>query len=291
MIRKEDTGPIDFRRGALIALVGVVVLSWDATFIRLADVGPWNAAFWRGAFIAIALFIFLLASRDLQKFSQLVRYRGTALLICTLFGINTFLFVLSVSYTKVANTVIILSATPVFAAMFSRFMLGEAIRPRTLWTMVIAILGVAIVVMGSVNLTGNRGDWLALLLAMLTGLLFTLLHKHPDFPRIPAVAVGAAVSAVCLLPFSTPLTVSATSLGWLALMGLLQKPVASVCMLLATRYLPAPQVGLFFLLEAVLAPLWAWWIVSEVPPMTTFVGGVVVVTALAIHSWLEIRRP
>lgn len=275
----------------MIALIGVVVLSWDATLIRLADVSAWNAAFWRGAFIALALFSFSLATPERHKFTLLFQYRSAALLICALFGFNTFLFVLSVSFTTIANTVIILSTTPIFAAIFSRFMLGEPIRARTLWVMLMAIAGVGIVVTGSVNLTGNRGDWLALLLAISSGFLFTLLRKHPGFPRIPAVAVGAAVSAVCLLPFSSPLSVSGVSLGWLALMGVLQKPVASVCMLIATRYLPAPQVGLFFLLEAVLAPLWAWWIVSEVPHASTFIGGVVVIAALAIHSWLELKRP
>ncbi len=288
---KEQPAAFDYRKGALIALVGVVVLSWDATLIRLADVSAWDAAFWRGAFIALALVVFSLATQAHHKFLLLVRYRGAALIICALFGFNTFLFVLSVSFTKIANTVIILSVTPVFAGLFSRFLLGEPIRARTLWVMLVAIVGVGIVVTGSVNLTGNRGDWLALLLAVSTGFLFTMLRKHPGFPRIPAVAVGAALSALCLLPFSSPLSVSGVSLGWLALMGLLQKPIASVSMLIATRYLPAPQVGLFFLLEAVLAPLWAWWIVNEEPQASTFVGGSVVIAALIIHSWLEIRRP
>lgn len=287
----ETAASVDYRKGALIALVGVVVLSWDATFIRLADVTAWNAAFWRGAFIALALFVFLLAGRKLHEFSLLARFGGAAWLICALFGLNTFLFVLSVSYTKVANTVIILSTTPVFAALFSKFILGEAIRSRTVWAMLFAMLGVGVVVAGSANVTGNFGDWIALLLAALTGYLFTVLHRYPDFPRMPAVTLGAAVSALFLLPFSSPLSVSGASLGWLALMGLFQKPVASVCMLLATRYLPAPQVGLFFLLEAVLAPFWAWWVVSETPQIGTIAGGAVVILALAVHSWLEIRRP
>ncbi len=286
----RQTGNSDFRKGFSIAAFGVFMLSWDAVFVRLADVSSWDAAFWRGAFIAVSLSCYLLVTGDWKKTRQLFSYGWIALLVCGLYGFNTFLFVAAISHTSIANAVVILSITPVFSALFSWWMLREKIPVRTWIVMAFAVAGVGTVFIGSLNISGNRGDLLALLLAMATGLLFTVLRRHPDLPRIPAVAVGAAASAICLFPLSNPLSVGATSLGWLAVMGLLQKPLASVCMLIATRYLPAAEVSLFFLLEAVLAPLWAWMILSETPSLYTLAGGTIVLLTMAGHAWFELKR-
>ncbi len=266
------------------------MLSWDAVFVRLADVSSWDAAFWRGAFIAISLTCYLTVTGEWRKAGQLFSFGWIAAVVCGLYGFNTFLFVTAISHTSIANAVVILSITPVFSALFSWWMLREKIPLRTWVVMAFAAAGVGTVFLGSLNISGNRGDLLALVLSLATGLLFTILRRYPDLPRIPAVAVGAAASAICLLPMSNPLSVSAASLGWLAIMGLLQKPVASVCMLIATRYLPAAEVSLFFLLEAVLAPLWAWMVLSETPRIHTLIGGAIVLITMVCHARFELKR-
>src|SRR5690606_19503402 len=124
-------------------------------------------------------------------------------------------------------------------------------------------VGVIVVFAGSMNTPTWRGDAIALLLAVSTGFLLTLLRGYPDVPRIPSIALGAAVSVPFIAPFSAPFTIPTASLGWLAIMGLFQKPFASICMLTATRYLPSPEVGLFLLLETVLAPMWVWLVLDE----------------------------
>lgn len=280
----------DYRKGFTIAAFGVFMLSWDAVFIRLADVSSWDAAFWRGTFIALSLSCYLALSGEWKKFGHLLSFKWIALLTCGIYGFNTFLFVAAISHTSIANAVVILSVTPVFSALFSWWLLREKIPLRTWIVILFAVVGVGTVFLGSLNISGNRGDYIALLLAVATGFLFTLLRRYPELPRIPAITVGAAVSAICLFPLSSPSSVSAVSLGWLAIMGLLQKPVASVCMLIATRYLPAPEVSLFFLLEAVLAPLWAWLILSETPHTYTLIGGAIVLCTLTGHAWFEIKE-
>ena len=54
--------------------------------------------------------------------------------------------------------------------------------------------------------------------------------------------------------------------------------------------LPAPEVSLIMLLETVLGPVWVWMVLHEVPPAGTYVGGVLVVGTLIVHSIMGLRE-
>lgn len=281
---------VDHIRGISIASLGVIALSFDAVFIRLAEASAATSAMWRGGFIALALALYLALSGNLQQFGKLKAFGWIALFICAIYGFNAALFVFAVSYTTVASTVIILCCTPFFAALFSWLMLREKVDKMTWATIIVAVLGVVLVFLGAQTASNLLGNSLALALSLATGFLLTLLRRHQNFPRMPAVAVGALLSAVILLPLSEPLSLSLSSLGWLALTGSVLKPLASVCMLSATRYIPSPEVSIFLLLESLLAPIWAWFILGESVSTATLIGGGVVLLMVALHCFWEIRK-
>ncbi len=276
-------------RGQLIAAFGMIVLSFDALLIRLADTAPANASFWRGALIAFSLCAYLTLTGATQEFRLLRQHWQSTAIICGLYGINTLMFVFSISYTKVANTVIILSCTPLFSALFSWWMLKERPGNHTSLAMLFAVAGVGIVFADAADFSGWVGNALALVLAISTALMLTYLRGKSEFPRVSAVAVSGLISALLVLPFASPLAVSGTSLIWLAIMGLIQMPVASVCMFVATRYITSPQVSLFLLLETVLAPVWVWIAVNETLSVYALFGATVVIVTIAAHSYYEMK--
>ena len=278
------------KKGILLAGIGVFVLSFDATLLRLAEASPWNAAFWRGVFIALALVIYLMMAGRNKEWHGLRQFRFRAVGVCALYGFNIALFVFSVNYTSVANTVVILCLSPFFSAFFSWFLLREKIARFTWFTIIIATVGVAIIFLGESEEGNHLGNVLAFVLAASTGLLFTYLRCHPEMPRIPAIAVGAFISVLILFPFASPFQVSGISLGWLALMGLAQKPLASVLMLSSTRFIPSAEVSLFLVLESLLAPMWAWLFTQEQIPKFTFFGGGIVLLVVFFHCIWQIRK-
>lgn len=292
MNSETDAGrpSVNHKAGISVALIGVIALSFDAVLIRLADASAQNAAFWRGCFITVALAAYLLFSRNLHQFSKLIGYRWPALFICCIYGFNSALFVFAVSYTTVANTVIILCCTPFFAAFFSWLLLSEKVDKMTWLTIGVAVLGVIFVFLGASTFASLLGSSFALLLAMATGFLFTFLRRYPHLPRMPAVALGALLSALLILPWAAPLSVTAASLGWLAITGCLLKPVASVCMLVATRFIPSPEVSIFLLLETLMAPIWAWLLLDESVSTVTLIGGVVVLLMVSLHCYWEVKK-
>lgn len=281
---------LDHRQGVLIAALGVLVLSFDALLVRLAATDPMNIAFWRGTLIFMSVTAFIQLSGNRKQWRLYRAHGGAALLVTVLYGINSGLFVFSVSHTTAANTVVILSSSAFFAAFFSWLLLRERVAFRTWVAIAVSVAGVLVVFSGSLGKPGSLGDLLAIILALLMGLTLTLLRRMPDLPKMPVVACSGIVLAILTWPLSSPLGLEPAQYGWLAVMGLVQMPIASVLLMMATRYLPSPEVSLFLLIETVLGPVWVLWVLNEAVPPLTLVGGSAILGAVAVHSWLSMRR-
>ena len=63
-----------------------------------------------------------------------------------------------------------------------------------------------------------------------------------------------------------------------------------VLVTIAPRYISAPEVNLFFLLEVILGPIWVWLIIKEQPSVQTIIGGIVIIITIALHSILALKK-
>ena len=278
-------------RGVLIVLSGVIVLSFDALLIRMADTSGWNVIFWRSGFIALSL-LGLLVIREGSRSWQKIKACLTGIaLFCTLtFGINIVLFVQSISLTSVSNTLVILAAGPMFAAIFSSLFLKEHIEGRTWISILFCTAGVLVVFSGSIHSINFQGDLLALILALIQGINFTLLRKLHDVSRIAMIGLSGLVSLPFALPSATPFALPGESYLVLAIMGIVQMPLALVLISMGTRYLKAPEVVLFMLIETFLGSLLVWFFLGESVPPATFLGGAIIIATLVWHTYLSMRK-
>jgi drug/metabolite transporter (DMT)-like permease len=107
---------------------------------------------------------------------------------------------------------------------------------------------------------------------------------------MPAVMLGALISAVVTLPWALPFQASARDLLVLVTLGVFQLGVPCMLLVLVSRTLTAPEIALLALLEVVLGPLWAWLGAGEAPGTATLAGGVIVLAALAGNELASRRR-
>ena len=285
-----DAGGTDHARGTTLAAVGVTVLSVDALLVRLAEAPPAQIVFWRGVFIALSLTLALRVVRGRWAWDDIRRAGRSGVLLVVTMGLTQILFVVAVTQTRVANVVVILTAAPLFAAGFSGLFLKEWIPPRTWLAIALCMAGIGLVFGGSVGGEGFTGDALALLLALIVGANFTQLRRAPGLNRLAAVGGGGLVAGLAALAFADPTATSLPSLRVLAIMGLVQLPLALVMMTEATRYLPSAEVTLFLVVEAILGSFWVWLVLGEEPPGATLIGGILVIGTLVVHSWIGLRR-
>ncbi len=275
-------------KGLVTVSVGVFALSFDALLVRLADTTVWNVVFWRGMLIFLALLLLLMINRLCSK-AVTIGSLGGILITATIAGTGLLLFPLSLGFTSTANTVVILTSAPFFAALLSRILLNEQIPRRTWIAIGVVFGGIVVIFAGSFSSGGLVGDSIALLAAINFGLSMTLLRSMPGLSRIAITCTSGLISAVFCIPFADPMGLSSSSYQVLAFSGFLQMPAAMVLISIGTRYLPAAEVSLLILIEAVLAPVWVWIVLNEVPGKNTIYGGLVILTTLVIHSWLAVR--
>lgn len=278
-------------RGLLITGLGVLIITPDSLLIRLISADPWTLLFWRGLLSAIGMqfaMLILFRRRAWREFKQI----GTAgLVLAGIFGIGTVTFIVSITHTTAANTLFIVSTSPLFAAFAAWVLMREPVSLRTWAAMAFSFTGIGVIASGGLDAGTVIGNLAALATAVILGASFALVRFHRTRNMVPAMGLSGLVTALVALPLAQPLAVNNSDLGYLALMGLIMLPLSFGLMFVGPRYLPAPEVSLVLLLEAVLGPYWVWLALGEDPGARTLFGGVIVLATLVAHSALLLARP
>ena len=277
-------------KGIVITAAGVLAITPDTLLIRLMTTDPWTLLAYRSLLMGLALSLGLTLyyrGGTLACFRAIGRQGLFLSLLLALAGI---LFVMAVSHTSVANTLIIMSAAPLFAAIMSRLFLKEPVAPRTWIAVALTMGGVAIIVQGSLGGGQLLGDLLAIGASAALAGSFTMIRGSRAINMIPAAALSGFIAGLVALPLAGPFSLGQSDLGYLLLMGLIMLPASFALTTLGPRYLPAPEVSLLMLLETFLGPLWVWLVLHEEPSQQALIGGAVIVTVLVVHSAVTLRR-
>jgi drug/metabolite transporter (DMT)-like permease len=276
------------RRAVALALMIVAPVLWSTAGVltrQIQSAGAFEMAFWRSSFATVFVFLALLFLQERRPW-QTLREAGTASLVSgAMWAVMFTCFIVALTLTTVANVLVVSSLGPLCTALLAFFLLRDPIPPRS-WAAIVA----ASVGMGAMFGAGFTADdprhvaglALALTIPIAGAVNIVVLRRsaaHLDL--MPAVMLGALISAVLTLPLALPWAASARDLLILAALGVFQLGVPCLMLVLAARTLTAPEIALLALLEVVLGPLWAWLGAGEVPAGTTLLGGAIVLTALA----------
>lgn len=263
-------------RGIMSVFTGTFLISFDPVFIRLSGTGGFNTAFLFGFFTAISMFI-VIQIREEGGLIGTLKASGWPVMFSGLLMLGSASsFVVGIKNTSVSNVMIIMSSAPVIMAVTSRIFLGEKTRKST-WLAIFFVLGgIAIVVSGSMESGNITGDALALFAVTCISLNQTLLRKYKNISRMASVGAGGLFLAVVMFFLAEPSGFSPATWLIMGVMGLLTAPLGRVLNGTATRYIPAPEVAMIMLNNAIFAPLWAYLLFSEMPVFTTIVGGIVI---------------
>lgn len=277
--------------GIALALLGGLLISIDIPVIRLSQSDPWFYMVARGVGLALVLGAVLKFASHLTGTPNNPFNDKSFVEVGILYGLSSIFFTLSVFNTSTSNLVFILAFNPMLAALFAWWLIGE--RPKLVtWLAILAtMVGVIIIVSDGVQ-TGNWfGDLTSLATAIV--LAYSLVRTRKSGKDLSLCGcLGGMMSALFALPLALLYSDFPGAPGWVALNAFVLVPLAGFSLTLAPRYIPAPQVAIFFLLETVLAPIWVWLIFSEIPSDKTLMGGLIVLCAIAVHSiWQLMHSP
>jgi len=276
----------DHRKGLLLTAIGGLALSMDIPLVRLADGDMWSILGLRSMTTFVVTLLILVAIRVIRgKWPVLVPGRP-GMAAAFLYGLSSITFVLAVFNTPTANVVFIVAFNPMFGALLSWIFLKERPSVATLLAMTAMVLGVGLIVQDGISSGHVFGDLMALVSALILAAAITVGRaSRRDMGFVPLLA--AIFPAILGFGLMLPAGLAISHPIWIIFNGAVMMPVAFWCLATGPRYLSAPEVGMFYLLETVLAPIWVWFIFAETPKPATLVGGSILIGAIMAHSlWM-----
>jgi drug/metabolite transporter (DMT)-like permease len=288
-----DTSPSGRRRPIGIALVTGATLSWSLTglYTRVLHLDPWTTMAGRSVFGLIFLSAIFLIRRRGTTVSALVAMgrhgvgQAVASVACAIFTIT------SLAETSVADNAVIGATSPFAAAALAWLWLGERVARRTIVAGLVSLLGVGVVVSGSLGGGRILGDLLAVGMMLAFAVMIVVSRARPsmpiDGPNLLAVALNLALTA----PFADFATIGATQALVLAAFGFTNFVAAGMLFLAGSGRIPAAETALIVALDLVFGPALVWIFVAETPPTAGLAGGAIVFVAVVGHVVAGMRPP
>jgi len=278
----------DHRKGLLLTTFGGLALSMDIPLIRLSSGDVWSVLSARSlATIVVALTVLVIIRRVTGSLrSVLPGWLG--LPVGLFYGLTTITFLLAVYYTTAANVVFIIALNPMFTALLSWIFLKERPALSTFVTMAVMLLGVGLIVGDGMEGGHLLGDALSVLASFSIACAITIgraSRRDMGFASLLSAVIPAAAGLYHLVPSGF----SIDQPGWIVLDGAVLMPLSFWCLATGTRFLSAPEVAMFYLLETILAPIWVWLIFAEAPTNMALAGGAILILALGAHSLWQAR--
>lgn len=273
--------------GVALLIVTSVLWSLSGVFVKKVNIDPVVFAFWRS--LAAGLVVVPLIGLGGRTWPN---RRGMLLSIALYTCVVTFL-ITAMTRATAATGILLQYTGPAFCALLAWLILGRRIRPRTWLAVIVALLGVAIMIVGGEHSQGWTGPLCGLLSGVAFGALVLVLERldPPGGQRVNPFVIVAMNNLGCVLvlvPIAMLLSgsvfVQPWQIGMVCLCGVIQLGIPYVLFQLGLRRVSAVEASLLILLEPVLNPVWVWLVIGEKPDLATFVGGAAILLAMGLEA-------
>jgi len=275
-------------QGRIFVLFAGLLWSLGGPLIRLLE----NASEWQFLFYrSIALATALLLAIKLQNSDTLSLFKnsGKSGFIGGFFLSLAFVFfVFSITNTTIANSLFMLSSAPFMAGFLGWIILREKISKTQLTSMIIALIGVAVMIQGGISGDSLFGNITAFIAALGFAGFTVSLRWGKNKNMLPTVCyAGLYTILFCTIAFlfvnEGPIISwydfsIATGFGGLGL-GL-----GMIFYVAGSNKIQASELVFLTLLEIVLGPIWAWMYFSERPATPTLIGGFILLSAILFQT-------
>ncbi|MEM7058250.1 MAG: DMT family transporter [Pseudomonadota bacterium] len=272
-------GRSEYAIGVALVITAAITYSTAGLFTKGVVAGAWEVIFWRGLFAAGFTAAWTVKNRAFRSNFFGIGYSGWAVAIVGALG--TAAFIPAFKLTSIANVSLIYAIAPLIAAVLAWRFISERISARVMCGSIGALLGVAVIVSGSVGQISLYGDLLALWMTLAMATIMVIYRKYPATPGAGPTAMQSVLLLPIALVFGSPFAVSLVETAILAAFGLLFA-IASVTLAEGAKRVPSGQTALLSALETPLAPIFAFFLLAEVPSAATVLGGAVVLIAVLL---------
>ena len=272
--------------GYILLLFGGFCLSWGGFIVRsFQDANVWQILFLRSFFFIIALSLFLTLTYK-NRVIKIIKDSGVpGILGGFVMSFSFVAFIIAMNNTTVANVVFIISTQTMFLAIFGYFYLKEKVSLIGSSSIFLAMSGILIMVGDSISTGSLFGNLVALVIPINFAIYVMIIRKNSNLDMVPAMLYSGIFSLIYGAILSKSFEFSSHDLFMGFLLGVPQLALGFICITIGSRTTASATVGLLMLMETLCGPLWVWLFLSEIPPISVFIGGVVIISAIILKSF------
>jgi EamA-like transporter family. len=254
-------------KGSLLAFIGVLFITPDSLLIRLSNLETWGLLFYRGLIPFFVVLIGLLFFYRAKFFEALFNIGYVGIFYVISFSVCNITFIISIQNTNVANTLIMVAMAPMLSAVLATIFLKEKTNIKTWIAIFITFFSVAFIFYDSLKIGNILGDIFGFITALGLAVNANLARYAKDRDLVPSAVLGKLTVAVFAFFFVENFELVETDLIIVPIMCIMCVAIPFVLVTIAPRFISAPEVNLFFLLEVIIGPIWVWMIIKEEPSM------------------------
>ena len=134
------------------------------------------------------------------------------------------------------------------------------------------------------------GNIVAFIMPISFAVLIVIVRKYPKVDMVPAQFIAGIFAALIGYLVAGKLSISSHDLFLGFLAGTFQIGFGFIMITIGSQTTPAAVVGVLMLTEAVFGPVWAWFFINEIPPISVIVGGCIIITAILFEFFFSSRK-
>ena len=277
-------------KGLALTSLGVFIMSLESLFIKFTTISPFLFSFYIGIFMFISMistFIF----KEKAVLKKALTTNLPMLIVCAiLMGTSNIFFITAVKTTTVANVVIIFSTAALFSALFAYLFYREKITKNIIVASFFMFVGLFIIFNDKLEIGSIEGNIYALLCTAFFATSYVILSRYKEMDRFILTAFSGLALSMIAFFFCDDLSIDFKTLAVVMIMGLLISPISRVFLGNGAKYISASEVSLLMIIETIMAPVWVWIFLNEVPSSYTFIGGSIIVATLIVNSLYTLKK-
>ena len=270
--------------GSILVILGAVFLSFGGIIVKSFEgASLWQILFWRQFFFTILVALYLVFTYKKNFFNSFYKSGLSGFAAGLFLGCGFAAYVFAMYYTTVANTLFIITTETIFLALFGYIFLKEKISFITFISILLGMSGVLLIVGSSLSTQTSEqffGNIIAFIMPISFAVLIIIVRKYPTIDMVPAQFTAGVIAAAIGFLIAGNLLVSSHDLFLGLLAGVFQIGFGFILITVGSQTTPAAVVGVLMLTEAVLGPIWAWFFINEIPPISVIIGGGIIVFAI-----------
>ena len=277
-------------KGLALTSLGVLIMSLESLFIKFTSISSFLFSFYMGIFMFISMASTLLF-KEKNFVRNAIKSSYVVLIVCAiLMAVSNILFISAVKTTTVANVVIIFSTAALFSALFAYLFYKEKITKNIIIASFFMFVGLYIIFNDQLDIGSSEGNIYALLCTALFSIFFVLLSRYKEMDRVVLTALSGVALSVIAFFFCDDLAIDFKTLLIIMAMGLIISPFSRVLIGNGAIYISASEVSLLMIIETIMAPIWVWLFLNEIPSSYTFIGGSIIISTLIVNSLYTLKN-